>query len=419
MQNHNSKFEIFILLPMIFFGLFLFAKASLAATYYIDFQNGNDNNDGLTATTAWKHIPGTRSANNTEWQSTSWGLSTINNSKKVSAGTTFMIKKGSTHNNSNGGMIWIDNTYYSQNANAANPIKFTVDPDWGSGMVTINAANISVPSNYAVVFINAINGVVFDGLAADGIKLQNSPEYGMRFYGSSPIQDISVKSVTFFNNNTNYVSQSGVSIAHLRIDSASGVTVDHCVFDGNGNRGNGFFGGESHVWIKNATVSNSEARNINGTFSDSDGVGFKALNSQVTFINNVSHNNYKGFDLGEDAGDNVVITYKVINSTAHFNTFGINMNSSLSPSYSGAVNYYIINCLVYDNSIAGTNAYAGPYNLYVIHNVYANNGSDTGDYGRANIQAGPDMGFVDTTPINIYFYNNAFYKPAGGNGSRN
>jgi hypothetical protein len=382
-----------------------------AANYYVDFDNGNDANNGLSQQTAWKTIPGTRTTGNTGWQSTAWGSGAISSSNKVPAGTTFILKKGTTSGSLNGqGMIQIDSTYYASNASASNPIKFTVQSDFGTGSAVIDGSGVTVPGGYAMVLIYDTPGVALDGVSQDGIKIQNSGEHGARIYGSSAVADPVWNYVTFFGNNANYASANGVSVAQLRIDYSTGGSISHCIFDGNGFNGNGLFFGESHVWSRNITVSYCEARNIRGTFANSDGVGFKALNSQVTWMSCTAHDNYKGWDLGEDLGDNVAITYKVVSCSAYSNIYGINMNSA-SASYTGAVNFYIINSLVYDNAIAGSNVYEGPYNIYVVHNVYHNNGSDTSDWGRANIQVGPDAG-GDTSRIAVYFYNNAFYRPA-------
>jgi len=38
--------------------ILLLATSASAATYYVDFENGNDNSNGLTQATAWKHAPG-------------------------------------------------------------------------------------------------------------------------------------------------------------------------------------------------------------------------------------------------------------------------------------------------------------------------------------------------------------------------
>ncbi len=57
MQNKNIKFKI-ILFCIIFFGGFLLWQKVDAATYYIDYENGLDSNNGTSTETPWKICPG-------------------------------------------------------------------------------------------------------------------------------------------------------------------------------------------------------------------------------------------------------------------------------------------------------------------------------------------------------------------------
>jgi parallel beta-helix repeat protein len=52
-------------LPAVFVLLMAFASPLLAATYYVDFDAGDNQADGLTPQTAWKHSPGDRNASGT------------------------------------------------------------------------------------------------------------------------------------------------------------------------------------------------------------------------------------------------------------------------------------------------------------------------------------------------------------------
>lgn len=46
-------------------GVFFFCStACLSAVYYVDPENGNDDNAGTDRVTAWKHIPGSCSTDN-------------------------------------------------------------------------------------------------------------------------------------------------------------------------------------------------------------------------------------------------------------------------------------------------------------------------------------------------------------------
>lgn len=77
---------------------------------YIDFENGNDNNDGLTTTTAWKHHP--------------WDATAIGSSKNGSGIQTYIFKRG---------VVYRGALTAKESGIAGNPIRLTSDPDWGIG----------------------------------------------------------------------------------------------------------------------------------------------------------------------------------------------------------------------------------------------------------------------------------------------
>ena len=43
-------------------SIFVFAASALAATYYVDYQNGSDTNNGTSTATPWKHCRGDSNA---------------------------------------------------------------------------------------------------------------------------------------------------------------------------------------------------------------------------------------------------------------------------------------------------------------------------------------------------------------------
>jgi hypothetical protein len=80
----KTEFEIIFFL-FLCLGIFSWAKSSKAATYYVDYQGGNDTNSGLSASSPWKHCPGDiKATGNAE---------TIN----LSSGDTVIFKKGVTY----------------------------------------------------------------------------------------------------------------------------------------------------------------------------------------------------------------------------------------------------------------------------------------------------------------------------------
>ncbi|MEI8012435.1 MAG: hypothetical protein WCI27_08175, partial [Candidatus Omnitrophota bacterium] len=400
---------------LVLISVILASPPVFAATYYIDFLAGHDEADGLTRATAWKTIPGTQK-NNGVWADSlhaDWGAHTVDSSHKVPPATVFKLRPGTTYDVSLGGVIWINNNFYTDTATWNNPIRFEVDPVWGTGPVVFDGTGLDLTTLIGILLIQN-NGVQFDGNVPGGIEIRNSPRSGIHVKEKNgtgyPVLQSSFRNLKFFNNGTSYLTDTaGAGDGQLNVRHADGFTADHLECDGNHNFINGILLGDGHKAVINAKVTDSVAYSHQGDLVTNDaGIGFKALNGQVTFLRNRSYNNLKGFDLGEGHGDNRDMMYKLIDNTADGNVWGINLNSTADIAYTGKSNYFLINNLVYKNSGTGSNIYAGPFNLYAVHNVYADNGDTAVDGG--NFRVTPD-GTRDETQINVYLYNNIFYKP--------
>jgi hypothetical protein len=85
-----------------------------ASVRYIDFDNGNDNYDGLTTSTAWKHHP---------WDNAATG--TAKNSTGIH---TYIFKRG---------VVYRGSLNARESGTTDNPVLLTSDPDWGSGEACI------------------------------------------------------------------------------------------------------------------------------------------------------------------------------------------------------------------------------------------------------------------------------------------
>lgn len=77
---------------------------------YIDFEGGNDTNDGLTTTTAWKHHP--------------WDTSATGKALAGSGIQTYIFKRG---------VIYRGVLTAKESGAEGNSIRLTSDPDWGTG----------------------------------------------------------------------------------------------------------------------------------------------------------------------------------------------------------------------------------------------------------------------------------------------
>ena len=158
------------------------ATAAYSATYYVDFAAGNDDSAGTSPTTAWKTIPGTKTSDLSGWRTLNYANGTVvAGTVKVPAGTTFKLKSGTTHDRSNGGLIFIDSTFYQQGTSNS-PIVFQRDLTWGNGQIIIDGSGMTFSAWTGLFEIHSLHYVHLDGAIANGIKVQNSGYYGVFYY---------------------------------------------------------------------------------------------------------------------------------------------------------------------------------------------------------------------------------------------
>ena len=81
---------------------------------YIDYESGNDNNDGQTEATAWKHHP--------------WDQNAIANAASASGLHTYVFKRG---------VIYRGRLIADESGKPGDPIRLTSDPSWGIGEACI------------------------------------------------------------------------------------------------------------------------------------------------------------------------------------------------------------------------------------------------------------------------------------------
>ncbi|HAQ21319.1 MAG TPA: hypothetical protein DCR40_19120 [Prolixibacteraceae bacterium] len=97
---------------------FQFQKGS--SVRYIDFDNGNDANDGLSASTPWKHHP--------------WDVTATGNAKNSSGIQTFIFKRG---------VVYRGVLTAKESGAAGNQVRLTSNPDWGTGEAAIYGSVIA------------------------------------------------------------------------------------------------------------------------------------------------------------------------------------------------------------------------------------------------------------------------------------
>lgn len=215
-------------------------SAGAATTYYVDFDEGSDERAGTSPETAWRTLPGTRTAAGSSWRQTSWGGGVISSSRKVPAGTVLKLKSGTVHGQANGGRIQIDSMFYA-NGTSNSPVRIERDPTWGSGSVRFDGAGVTLNRWEDMILVLARDHVHLDGVsgvtgACDGLVFENiAPESVLsgviRALGTSEdsmldgFQLLHVKIVTH--------SSYSLTCHQLVVQRCKNFVVADCEFDGN------------------------------------------------------------------------------------------------------------------------------------------------------------------------------------------
>ncbi len=379
-----------------------------ASTYFVAPDTGLDTNPG-TQLLPFKTFPGTEKVDGSGYLNANWG-GIFSSSSKVPDNTAFIMKSGTTMNSNVCGLVFLGaNSSDFYNIGCTN-LYFGTTNNWGSGPATLDASNVVVGIAEFLIDI--------DGVTVNGLTIQNSSHDGLQVkekQGSGAAEtNISLLNLPFFNNGTSgHDDSSGSGLGQIQVRYCNGLLISNCTVNGNNNWSEGILLGDAHKHVTAALIESCTASNLQGDIPNNDsGIGFKALNSVATWSNCVSVGNLKGWDLGEESGDGGVITYKVISCTASNNYWGINYNSVADIPYSGLpIKFYGINNLVVSNALSGFHCYAGPYSLFLVHNVVDNNGGSAADANNSiNLSITPNDN-TDTNLITAYVYNNIFQHP--------
>ena len=299
---------------MIIFGL---SSAGWAANYYVDFDNGNDANDGLSQQTAWKNIPGTMNQGSTARVSNNSGW------VKVGSGDILKVKSGTIHDSSDGGRILIDSSYYTSGTSAA-PITIQRDPNWGSGQIIIDGTGITVPNWQALLDIRGIDYLFLDGSVQNGIKIQNSAYNGFETTGNhNEVRNIEVfnsiwANVLFTSPNYPSVYLDGAVIenvvahktnsnddwaANIYLNHVDNALVSHSTaYDANPGADGIHLGSCKNSWVVNCTTYSNGEQGID--LSRDGDYKMRDDSYQITVRDCLSYNNYKmNFDTNSAGHD--------------------------------------------------------------------------------------------------------------------
>jgi hypothetical protein len=385
MKTMNSKLILGICAAVFF--LLSAGTTTQAATYYIDFDNGNDTAAGTSPEAAWRTLPGTRDIAGTDWLRLNWGNGTISYSNKVPPGTVFRLKPGTVYDSTDGGSLIFINSYFYQNGTAAAPIIIERYTGWpgASGSVVIDFSGITL-GNWASIFkIIGIEYIHITGTTGvntpyDGIILQNfvNPDYtydgGFKIVGISDADKLDGFQMS-------YVTTNNLEGFHVLLQWVNDFQISHCEFNGNdviGSVGLRIGGRPNAVTFQctNGLIRDCIAHDHGDPPGTQEGgtnvnIGFWIGNSRdITFEDCVaSDNKGDGFDMGMEGQEKLVDNLVFNRCISYNNADGFGVNLTDMP---GNGRYYFLNCISRDN-YSGFNVYHGPsahiYNSVIEHNT--------------------------------------------------
>jgi len=440
MEKINKKNLIIFLL--VFIGIFfIFLKSTQAATYYIDATNGNDTNNGLSSTIAWRTIAKI-------------------NSQTFSPGDQILFKRGET---------WRETLTIPSSGAAGNPIVFGAygagnrPRILGSDQITgweldsgnIWVANFALPTGsywYWVWFINTDGSIKWGDAKTQKADLVNEYDYysdGTHVYTWSTtdpdsaytsiegckrangINRNSKDNIIIENIEVGYTHSNGIALYYYTgtsynwvidgcyvhhvgsintenpndgnvIIGGSGTTIRNCIISDGADHGIYFYIGSSDRTIENVVIEDNTISNCYHT-------GIDIMNAGGTFKNVYVRRNFLYCDSnyattyqangiylsnsGTWSGD-IIVAYNI----------SINWPDSCIKVASSPSNIQFLNNVTYGNlGISGTHY---PHGFWI--------GSGTGHVIKNNIGMNSTGIVFETGATSPTVNNNCWYQSAGG-----
>ncbi len=388
---------LFVVATIALFVGFVAVSCLDATTYYVDPLVGNDANSGLLQSRPWKNLPGTYRQDNTGPLT---GLGWVH----LQAGDTIKIRSGRTIRN----RVRIDGSWYA-NGSLDAPITVMRDTTWGTGAVTFDGSSQTFGAWESMILVASRDYIRFDGVAANGIVVQNARGRGFQATGTSEsnkMVGLSVKNMKLYNN-------LAFNVVLQRCDSFSFENIDIDGHQRDTDLSGGFMIGDDTWGCSNGKLLNCSSYNHGNTPGTQAGgtnarIGFWLTNStNVTYEKCTAYNNEgAGFDVGVVGNPPSAITnnIKYVNCEAYNNSNGFGSNLD---DISGTARVWYVNCISRNNSGAGWMIYDG-ISSYVYNCLSA--GNTWGIYTDAPAYANRDT-VVDVR--NTIFYRNSKTNATG------
>ena len=272
----------------------------------------------------------------------------------------------------------------------SNYISIQISDTWGSGDVTINGTDVSIPQYWGLISINARNYIEVKGTSSNRLRIINSPQLAFMSQGTSGTHQLGIKlRYMDFDYSSGY---SGLNFSYSDSFEVRDCTANHNQYVGFG------IGGGSDQNCDNGKFYDCEAYH-NGDSGGGSVHGFGLYGcTNIEYWRCTSHSNHRdGFDFGTTSNTNNA-SAKLVDCTSYSNgEDGFAFNGGTAGQRTG----YYINCISYDNGQSGFDFYSGGVTVYVYHCLAHNN--------HFNLISYDEDGSLD---VNVYVKNSIFYKPS-------
>ena len=377
------------------FLIFLFMSGSaFAGTYYVDFDAGDDTNNGTAEVTPWRTLPGT-------YGQTTWGA--ITSSNKIPAPSTIYIKAGTTHSSADPikGNISINSTYYASPTQESERITITVSPDWGTGHAIINGTGLTYGATHttqllSVLFLSYITVRGNDDTRR--LKFQNASVNGVWIGGTSGTHR------QYQKLNYLYVSNCGIGIGFSYSDN---FTVENTYTTLNATAGIMTGGGSGEV-CATGTIQNCES---NGDcIAPSSSAGICVMDATDVLVKDCTvYGARNNFNYGVQGGTGSCSVTTV--NCVSYNTPNAGFRcSGGGPATTDTCVYIYINCIAYDcnTDVGETTGIYHSYNGCTVKWYHCIADRRSGAGGLFTADAEDPYG-----DVKVYARNNVGYHPSG------
>jgi len=358
-------------------------------TYYVDFENGNDNNNGLCSDSAWKHAPGDNNA---------VGVAASTN---LVAGNIVRFRGGIEY----AGMVTINwggssNSYITYLGNA--------DGIWGIGSAKINLNN-SYYHAFSSSLKNYIKIIGFDIYNVKNTKndqnvlvWRNGSSQLVNYAGSGITGDLGV---ILNSRGSNWIIQN--CIFH-DVENYADTCLENAEQDGDASTLSSVPSDQAQIRMRGPGIENIT---IEG--NELYAFGLTGINIYGTKNVTIKNNNFGGINRGQKTG---------------WFSVAIRIESSAGTIGSENVNIYVGNNTFHDGwQYEGDDplqrCHAGDWiHMYGAPNVMPDNITYDGNFWYNDksfvTTHGSAMSQIDSAR-NIYVRNNVFVNPHAGNGAIN